>query len=51
MACIVVRRGTDLLHLVLALILAIVLVCPGELAAAATTQAPGAAPTENPASL
>jgi protein tyrosine/serine phosphatase len=51
MACILVRRGTDLLHLLLALVLAIVLISPGRLAAAATTQALGAAPTENPASV
>ena len=51
MACIVVRRGTDLLHLVLAPVLAIVLISSGGLAAVATAQAPGAAPAENPASV
>ena len=47
----VVRRGTDLLHLVLALVLAIVLISSDGLAAAATAQAPGAAPAQNPASV
>ena len=50
MACIVLRRGTDFLHLVLALVLAVAAISSGRPAAAATAQAPGATPAENPAS-